>query len=401
MILLLLALSAASASWGYLLLFRHSVNELVELKPADNIDNVTSTNISAPSISVIIPAFNERLNIYSCVHSVLTSTTLPAGSLDVWVVDDRSTDDTLEILESYNQQQRDPRLNLIKGNDLPPLQPWSGKNWACYQAAEQAKGEYLLFIDADVRLEPGAIEALLYTAKTQHVDLLNFIPGINCGSSMEWIVQPLMFINLLISLTSWNVKNPKSDTAYALGAIMLFNRSVYLQIGGHHAVASQIAEDVALARLIKNGGFQLAYRFGSQFASLRMYNTWHSLWEGWTKILYVGAQRNAFMIILLAVVMVVVYTLPWLLILMLVVHKEAVSYAPYEMLIASICLFLAILSHYFLRQCAGQILNHSSRYWWLSGLGGLLIALMAIVSIVKTETGWGWTWRGRSLKQLT
>lgn len=75
----------------------------------------------------------------------------------------------------------------------------------------------MLFIDADVRLKYGAIETVIQVAKSENVDLLNCIPGLICGSLSEWLIQPLMFINLVVSLNSAGVKNPRTKTAFAFG----------------------------------------------------------------------------------------------------------------------------------------------------------------------------------------
>lgn len=103
---------------------------------------------------------------------------------------------------------------------------------------EQASpGDFLLFIDADVQICRGAFETLLNTMTQQHVDFLNCIPALVCGSLVEWLVQPLIFMNLLVSLNSDAMRNPRNKTAYAAGPIMAFRRSVYEAIGATEAWA--------------------------------------------------------------------------------------------------------------------------------------------------------------------
>jgi hypothetical protein len=207
-----------------------------------------------------------------------------------------------------------------------------------------------------------------------------------------------MFINLLISLNSETVKNPKTETAFAGGFFMLFKRSAYEEVGGHQIVANQVAEDVALARLIKRNGLKLGYRLGPNLATLRMYRSWNAMWEGWTKVLYVGAQRNLLITLSLALVMLIIYSIPWLT-LGIVLDKILVLGLMENLDLITIgSALIAIILQYKLRTLAEKALHISSKYWWLHSLGGLLIGVMAVVSIIKTETGWGWTWRGRSLK---
>lgn len=356
-----------------------------------------------PRIAVIIPAYNESENIEACVLSVLDSSSLAADRLEVWVVDDQSTDLTLSLLRSLEVRVVDPRLQILPGQPRPTDGQWQGKNWACAQAADRTTCEFILFIDADVRLQPGAIEAAVETAQANQLDLLNCVPALVCGSLGEWLVQPLIFMNLLISFDSVAVHDPKNPTAYAAGPFMLFRRAAYEAVGGHLAVADQVAEDVALARLIKHQGLRLGYYLGANIATLRMYRTWGQLWEGWTKVLYVGAQRNALLMVLLAIMMMTLFCLPGF----------SVAISIFQILIGSWvggagwgginlgCGAIALLCigwHYRLRVQIAQALNSTPTYWWLQSVGGGLVALLAIASVIKTETGWGWTWRGRSLK---
>jgi GT2 family glycosyltransferase len=93
---------------------------------------------------------------------------------------------------------------------------------------------------------------------------------------------------------------------------MLFRRSAYEQVGGHWAVADQVVEDVELARRVKENGLKLRYVLGLDLAIVRMYSSWSALWEGWTKNLYPGSRRNLRAMINLALIMVVIYPLPWI-----------------------------------------------------------------------------------------
>lgn len=394
-ILLIVLLTSVVTSLGYLVSVYQAVKQLPRIDSSDIIDATNDVAVQRSTVSVIIPAYNEEDNIAACVESVLSSTQLSEVQLDLWIVDDQSTDRTLEILQTLQAQLVDPRLNILSGLPRPNGQNWTGKNWACQQGANCARGNFLLFIDADVRLKQKAISAVVQIALDRQLDFLTCVPTIVCGSLIEWLVQPLMFINLIVTFNSEAVKDSTTKTTYALGPFLLFRSSSYHAIGGHQAVADQPAEDVALARKIKHQGFRLQQFLGTELASLRMYQNWASLWEGWTKILYVGAQRNVSLMLLLVVVMLLTYTIPWI----------SLMVAMFQCLQASTTLHylefglagLAILLQYWIRQTSAHALGTSTKYWWLQGVGGLLVAVLAIASVIKTETGWGWTWRGRKL----
>lgn len=382
----------------YLIQFQRAVAEINQLAPLQN--KVPGELIT---ISVIVPAYNEAAIIQGCITSVLNGTLLSDRNLELWIVDDQSTDETLTILQTLDKQLGDSRLHVIAGQSRPEDKRWTGKNWACVQAVEQAKGDVLLFMDADVQLKPGALETMLESLQQDQVDLLNCIPEVRCETLVEWLVQPLMFINLLISLNHPTVKNPKTETAYAAGPLMLFRRSAYQQIGGHRVVADQIAEDVALARAIKQQGLKLQYCLGKDLAALRMYRSLDTLWEGWTKVLYVGSQKRLELMLLLITVMLFIYTLPWAGLLLsahggVCILNRNCEEPEWLTLLALAIALITITLQYKLRSLAQQAFNCSPKYWWLQGVGGIFVALLAIASVIKTKTGWGWTWRGRSLR---
>ncbi len=350
-----------------------------------------------PRVSVIIPAYNEAENIQECMMAVLNSTHLPPEQFELWVVDDQSSDNTLAIAQALQASLNAPRLKVLAGQSRPSGEVWAGKNWACTQGVEQANGDFLLFIDADTRLQPQGLETALQTAVQENVDLLSCGPGLICGCLAEWLVQPLMFNQLIAAFNFAEVNDPTTTTAFAAGPFMLFRRTAYEHLGGHRAVASQIVEDVELARRTKQNGLKLQYVIGANIVKVRMYRSWAALWEGWTKNLYLGAHRSINLMLYLALIVLVVYSVPWL---GLAIALYRVFTGPLNGLdyAATGVALIAILLQYNLRRIGSQASGSSTRYWWLSGLGGLLVAAIAIGSIIKTETGWGWTWRGRVLQ---
>ncbi|MEG4034036.1 glycosyltransferase family 2 protein [Microcoleus sp. S36b_A4] len=361
-----------------------------------------------PKVSVIVPAYNEAENIRDCAIAILESTPLSVDNLEVLIVDDRSTDDTLAIGQTLQQHLNDPRLKILAGQPRPTNQYWAGKNWACAQAVQIATGDFLLFIDADVRLKPGAIETAIATAETEKIDLFTCMPALVCECLAEWLVQPIMFNHLAVCYDFTAVNDPsKTDSAFAGGPFMLFRRSAYEKIGGHEAVASEIVEDVELARRIKRAGLKLGLYSGSNLASVRMYRSWSALWEGWTKNLYLGANRSWGLMVYMAAIMFFIYPMPW--IGLFIILKQIISAFPlsssvfslpssFFLLPSSFLVIIVTWQHYTLRRLGAEISECPTKYWWLGGLGGALVAAMAIGSAIKTETGWGWTWRGRTLQ---
>jgi len=410
LILLTLLIFSLIVSTAYTKNLRRSVKNAPRTSPS-SAQQLSPSTAQFPKVSVIVPAYNEAENIRDCAIAILQSTRLSVDNLEVLIIDDRSTDDTLAIAQNLQQQLNDPRLKILAGQARPANQYWAGKNWACAEAVQVTTGEFLLFIDADVRLKPGAIETAIETVQTEKIDLLTCMPALVCECFAEWLVQPLMFNHLAVCFDFTAVNDPTTDSAFAAGPFMLFRRSAYEKIGGHASVASEIVEDVELARRIKRAGLKLGLYAGSNLAFVRMYRSWSALWEGWTKNLYLGAHRSWGLMVYMAAIMLFLYPIPWLALAILLAKGElakVITITNYQLPITNyqlpvtlltICLAIIVIwQQYNLRRLGAQISDCSTKYWWLGGLGGTLVAAIAIASAIKTETGWGWTWRGRALQ---
>ena len=393
-----LLLVGALLALGVTLLYLGKLNSAAASAPRLLVQTVDNSLCPPAKISVIIPAYNEADNIAACIMAVLESSNWSADWLEVWVVDDQSTDNTLAIAQNLQATLADARLQVIAGKPRPVGETWVGKNWACVQAVQQAKGEFLLFLDADVRLKPGAISAALEFVQRSQIDLLTCWPTLICGCLAEWLAQPLIAGILAAGLDFAEINNPQSETVFAVGPFMLFRRTAYEQIGGHQAVGSQVVEDVELARLIKQHSLKLHCGLGHDLGTLRMYPTGAALWEGWTKNWYLGSQRKLGLTLQTALLMFWICTFPWLAAIGLLFKEFLAGFTPLDGI--AIALVLAsILLHYPIRRAIAQISAIPPRYWWLTGMGGVFVTAIILGSIIKTETGWGWTWRGRPLKE--
>ena len=387
----LLLATATAASAGLLILqlgLRRVFAVAPRLKPAQE--------ASAPdtSLTVVIPAFNEAHNIADCLGSVLASAP-PCRDWSVVVVDDESTDATVE--NAIRAGSTASRFRLIKAGPRPADERWVGKNWACSKAVEQVSSDWLLFIDADVRLKPDALQRALAQAVDEHADLLSLAPRLSCGCLAEWMVQPIMASLLGLGFPILETNDPESPVAFAAGPFMLFKASTYECIGGHRALAGEVVEDLALARAIKAGGYRLSYLLGLDAVDLRMYADLAALWEGWTKNWFIGLDRDPGKAIGAALVVVLMFTAPWLLLLtsLVLLWLQPVLSVAWLWLMA--LAGLAIVQQLLLRLWTRSTFDVPIRYWYLMGVGGLLVGAIGPVSIWRTRTGRGWTWKGRAL----
>ena len=349
------------------------------------------------SLTVVIPAFNESLNIKRSLGSVFQSLP-PCGNWHVVVVDDMSTDSTVDMAqECAKQMDQLDRFTLIQAGPRPADERWVGKNWACSKAMEQLKSSWVLFIDADVELRPTALRRALVQAIHERADLFSVAPRLVCTCLAEWMVQPIMASLLGLGFPIVEANDPSSDVAFAAGPFMLFRRSAYDAIGGHAALAGEVVEDLALARTIKTSGFRLRYVLGLDAVDLQMYPNLSALWEGWTKNWFLGLDRNIPKALAAGGVVMLMFASPWILLPTCAV-LAVVLLGPTVMIVASALLAaMALVLQIVLRFWIQDRFGVPMRFWWLMGAGGLLVGAIAPVSVWRSITGRGWTWKGRSL----
>jgi glycosyltransferase involved in cell wall biosynthesis len=222
-------------------------------------------------LSVIIPARNEEASLGTCLESLVSQTGV---DFEIIVVNDHSTDHTREIAEKI------AKVHVFDAAPLP--EGWTGKNNAVATGAREARGQWLLFTDADTIHTPGSLSRALKEAADNKADALSYSPEQIAVTFWEMAILPVVFAQLARRFPPSKVSDPKSPEAAANGQFILIRREVYDAIGGHASVASEILEDVALARRVKAAGYKLRFRY-SESVRTRMYRNFTQLREGWTK----------------------------------------------------------------------------------------------------------------------
>ena len=365
-----------------------------------------SNALANTSLTVVVPAYNEAANIAACLTSLLRSED-PCADWRVLLVDDRSSDATLAIAQEAAGAcgATEPRFSLLDAGPRPVGERWVGKNWACSRAMEQVVSEWVLFVDADLRLQPATLRRALAQAMADGADLLSLAPRLSCGCLAEWLVQPIMASLLGLGFPIEAANDPASAVAFAAGPFMLFRRSTYLEIGGHRALASVVVEDLALARRIKQGGHRLRYLLALDALELRMYSDFGSLWEGWTKNWLLGLDGDVAKALVASAAVLLMFSGPWLLApaaALLAAGLAPLGLAPVGLpgvrlvLLAALGLAVAGIGlQLVLRLWIRRQFQLPLSFWWLMGAGGLVVASIGPVSVWRTLSGRGWTWKGR------
>jgi GT2 family glycosyltransferase len=235
-----------------------------------------------PRVSVVIAACNEELDLPATLDGVLAQ---DYPDLEVLVVEDRSTDRTVEVIDA-----RAPRVRRVNPPPLPD--GWVGKSWACWNGAAAATGEWILFMDADVRLNPAAVRTTVEWALREHADLATIAPKVEMRSFWERLVLPFYIQVVLTYFRTPHVNRPNSKTAMANGQFWLTPRATYRAIGGHEATRSILLEDIALARRYRAAGRALRVAWAPHLAETRMYRNRHEMFEGLLKNVH-GTEFSA------------------------------------------------------------------------------------------------------------
>jgi glycosyltransferase involved in cell wall biosynthesis len=254
-----------------------------------------------PRTSILVPARNEADRLPETLPGLLRQ---PAD--EILVLDDASTDGTAAVVAAV----ADPRLRLLRGS--PPPAGWVGKNWACHQLARAATGDLLVFCDADVRLRPGALEAVWANCRRQRADVFSVFPRQITGSLGERLLVPLIDENLLAFLPHRLLDADVPSAAAANGQLLAFRRRAYRAVGGHEAVRDRIVEDLALARRSRRLGLKLGLALGGDLVATRMYDGYGDAVRGLGKSLRAAHGGSDLALAATYAWNLTAYTVPWL-----------------------------------------------------------------------------------------
>ena len=334
-----------------------------------------------PLISAIIPARNEEASIARAVESVAAQPEIG----EVIVVNDQSSDNTAQILRSL--AGRITKLRVFETGELPA--GWVGKTNAVALGAAHASGEWLLFTDADTFHLHGAAAHALADAERHKAVLVSYSPEQETHSFWERTLIPFVFWRLAARFSFERVNDPALPDAAANGQYLFVRRDAYDAVGGHAAVAGEVLEDVAFARLVKRSARRIYFAAPRGVVRTRMYRDFGAMWEGWTKNLYplMGGTPGSLLRELAAV-------LPWAVALSVAAVYFAGMTSLGALLVAAIC-GLALSYAIYGIVLRRNLLPVASIQYYTAGVGLYSAALIA--SWWKNFRG-AVRWKGRTYR---
>ncbi|RWX43923.1 Glycosyl transferase family 2, partial [Candidatus Electrothrix marina] len=232
-----------------------------------------------PSVSVIVPACNEEQGIEQALTSVLA---LDYPGLEIIVLDDRSTDATPQILD--RMAAKDPRLRVIHITELPA--GWLGKNHALHLGAAQAKGEFLLFTDADVHMAPDTLRRATAKMQAFQLDHLCLLFRMTAPSRLLCLLIADSLSAAFSLAKPWLVRKPESPYFIGAGGFNMIRKSFYHSFGGHHPIRLCPVDDVLLGRLAKENKGRCDCLNGSRLVTVEWYRS--------IREMVLGLRKNTF-----------------------------------------------------------------------------------------------------------
>lgn len=293
---------ALFAALAMTVLFVNGVRGALSLRRLHEVPPVPDAE--APPASVVIAARNEERNVEQALASVLAQR---YGPLEVVVVDDRSTDATGAILDRMAAEN--PRLRVVHVAELPP--GWLGKNHALHVGAGVARGEYLLFTDADVVMEPDTLARAVGFMRETGIDHVAAGPRVDLPSLPLRVFVVLFTLFFSIAFRPWKVRDPRSPAHIGVGAFNLVRTEAYRAAGGHRPIRMRPDDDLKLGKLMKKHGFRQDFLVGTESLRVEWYRTFGELVRGLMKNGFAGVDYRLSTVVAATVAQLLVFVLPW------------------------------------------------------------------------------------------
>lgn len=242
-----------------------------------------------PKVSVILPARNEEKFIGECLDSLIEQ---DYTNYEIIVIDDSSEDTTWDIILEYSK--KNTKIIPIRAQKKPD--GWMGKNWACMEGYKKARGELLLFTDADTRHSQNVISLAVSHLLSCNLDALSAIPKMRVMDFWTKITLPMISIFLHTRFSAIRVNDPSKKTAYFFGSFFIIKQKTYQAVGMHKGVKHEIIEDGALGKKVKESKHMMKIVRGDQLIEALWARDKSTLWNALKRLmipLYLQSEKIA------------------------------------------------------------------------------------------------------------
>lgn len=347
------------------------------------------------TVTVMVTTLNEVHRVGPCLEGLMQQ---QEPLLEVLVVDSRSTDGTRELVEAASR--RDPRIRLVTDDPLPP--GWVGKVWALENGLREAKGDWVLGIDADTVPAPGLVGAVIDAVEQDGYDVASFSPQFRDQTPAERFVQPAMLTTLVYRCGAAGATQPPPDRVLANGQCFLARRNLLLAHGGYSCARNSWCDDVTLARHLAANGARVGFLDGSKIIQVSAYASLGEMWREWGRSFDLKDATPTWRRWLDVALVWAVQGLPLPVLLVIgimtatgivdPVHSPNAMLWQALLLVNGSALFVRLFMLWALRG------SYAERGWsfWLSWLADLAASWRLTLSTAKRPKAW----RGRSFESL-
>jgi chlorobactene glucosyltransferase len=351
------------------------------------LDSFDRTKVSrSPKVSVILPARNERCYIARCLDSLLGQ---DYPNFEIIAINDSSTDGTGEIMKAYAAND----LRVLHIDASPKPEGWTGKNWACYQGFLQARGELLMFTDADSEHLPSTMSLAVGHLISENLEALTAVPRLICNDFWTKMTLPVLATFLHTRFSPIRVNDPNSKTGYFFGSFFIITRNTYEAIGTHEGVKDELVEDGALGSKVKASKFRMKMVRGEFHIDAVWARDLPTLWQGLRRFmipLYYHDKVDAYMMAMTVffILFAPFASLPYLI---LASFAGNISFQIlFGLQISAIALIIVTTAV----QCRLAIFE-SPLYAFTAPLSGALISLSFMSAIADAKKKGAVSWRDR------
>ena len=375
-------MAGISGMWVYFLAYMSK--SFRQAPTLESFDRTGATRL--PQVSVILPARNEENYIARCLDSILTQ---DYPKFEIIAINDSSTDRTGELIKEY--ATKDPRVVFI--NAPPKPEGWVGKNWACHEGYLRAKGEVLLFTDADTEHAPSAMSLAVGQLVSENLDALTAVPKLLCNDFWTKITLPGLATFLHTRFSPLRVNDPNTRTGYFFGSFFVITRSTYEAVGTHKGVRQELVEDGALGGKVKEGRFRMKMVRGENQIKAVWARDLPTLWQGLRRLMISVYFQNKSGAYMMAVAVLFILFVPFGLLPYLAAATLANNISFHILLglqLAAIALIIATTAV----QCRFGVFENPA-YALASPLSGALISFGFLSAIAVARKKGAVSWRDR------
>ena len=340
-----------------------------------------------PKVSVILPARNEGRYIARCLDSLLGQ---DYPNFEIIAINDSSTDGTGEIMKAYAAND----LRVMHIDASPKPEGWTGKNWACYQGFLRARGELLMFTDADSKHLPSTMSLAVGHLMSENLEALTAVPRLICNDFWTKVTLPVLATFLHTRFSPIRVNDPNTKTGYFFGSFFIITRSTYEAIGTHEGVKEELVEDGALGGKVKASKFRMKMVRGESHIDAVWARDLPTLWQGLRRLMipiYYQDKVNAYM---MAMAVFFILFAPFASLPYLPVASFAGGNISFQILFGLQISAIALIMVTTAVQCRLAIFE-SPVYAFAAPLSGALISLSFMSAIADAKKKGAVSWRDR------